>query len=166
MNRKVEKRLAWIANILSLLFLIFGILSIFVINNTSNQQQYNELMKQFSGNNQDMSSEMFLVSLIASLVILGFSTLLGFVGTMVIEGRKNLAASLLIAAAIVGLFTTNLIAMVLWMIAAIRLFAKKDKTDVNENATAQLRQQNQQHKDAWDPEQEINKQKKDDPYIY
>ncbi|WP_141747973.1 DUF4064 domain-containing protein, partial [Staphylococcus sp. HMSC062D04] len=37
MNRKVEKRLAWIANILSLLFLIFGILSIFVINNTSNQ---------------------------------------------------------------------------------------------------------------------------------
>ena len=178
MNRKVEKRLAWIANILSLLFLIFGILSIFVINNTSNQQQYNELMKQFSGNNQDMSSEMFLVSLIASLVILGFSTLLGFVGTMVIEGRKNLAASLLIAAAIVGLFTTNLIAMVLWMIAAIRLFAKKDKTDVNENATAQLRQnhsksqsdwnhqQHQQHKDAWDPEQEINKQKKDDPYIY
>ena len=170
MNRKVEKRLAWIANILSLLFLIFGILSIFVINNTSNQQQYNELMKQFSGNNQDMSSEMFLVSLIASLVILGFSTLLGFVGTMVIEGRKNLAASLLIAAAIVGLFTTNLIAMVLWMIAAIRLFAK--------NATAQLRQnhsksqsdwnhqQNQQQKDAWDPEQEINKQKKDDPYIY
>ena len=84
-------------------------------------------MKQFSGNNQDISSEMFLVSLIASLVILGFSTLLGFVGTMVIEGRKNLAASLLIAAAIVGLFTTNLIAMVLWMIAAIRLFAKKDK---------------------------------------
>ena len=178
MNRKVEKRLAWIANILSLLFLIFGILSIFVINNTSNQQQYNELMKQFSGNNQDISSEMFLVSLIASLVILGFSTLLGFVGTMVIEGRKNLAASLLIAAAIVGLFTTNLIAMVLWMIAAIRLFAKKDKTDVNENATAQLRQnhskgqsdwnhqQNQQQKDAWDPEQEINKQQKDDPYIY
>jgi len=178
LNRKVEKRLAWIANILSLLFLIFGILSIFVINNTSNQQQYNELMKQFSGNNQDMSSEMFVVSLIASLVILGFSTLLGFVGTMVIEGRKNLTASLLIAAAIVGLFTTNLIAMVLWMIAAIRLFAKKDKTDVNENATAQLRQnhskaqsdlnhqQNQQQKDAWDPEQEINKQKKDDPYIY
>lgn len=127
MNRKVEKRLAWIANILSLLFLIFGLLSIFVINNTSNQQQYNELMKQFSGNNQDMSSEMFLVSLIASLVILGFSTLLGFVGTMVIEGRKNLAASLLIAAAIVGLFTTNLIAMVLWMIAAIRLLQKKIK---------------------------------------
>lgn len=90
MNRKVEKRLAWIANILSLLFLIFGILSIFVINNTSNQQQYNELMKQFSGNNQDISSEMFLVSLIASLVILGFSTLLGFVGIMVIEGRKTL----------------------------------------------------------------------------
>ena len=67
--------------------------------------------------------------------------------------------------------------MVLWMIAAIRLL-QKDKTDVNENATAQLRQnhsksqsdwnhqQNQQHKDAWDPEQEINKQKKDDPYIY
>ena len=47
-------------------------------------------MKQFSGNNQDISSEMFLVSLIASLVILGFSTLLGFVGTMVIEGRKTL----------------------------------------------------------------------------
>ena len=166
MNRKVEKRLAWIANILSLLFLIFGILSIFVINNTSNQQQYNELMKQFSGNNQDISSEMFLVSLIASLVILGFSTLLGFVGTMVIEGRKNLAASLLIAAAIVGLFTTNLIAMVLWMIAAIRLFAKKDKTDVNENATAQLRQNHSKGQNAWDPEQEINKQKKDDPYIY
>ena len=45
---------------------------------------------------------------------------------MVIEGRK-LAASLLIAAAIVGLFTTNLIAMVLWMIAAIRLLQKKIK---------------------------------------
>ena len=50
--------------------------------------------------------------------------------------------------------------------------------DRNENATAQLRQnhsknqsdlnhqQNQQQKDVWDPEQEINKQKKDDPYIY
>ena len=153
MNRKVEKRLATIANMLSLLFLNFGILSILVSNNASNQQQYNELMKQFSGNNQDMSSEMFLVSLIASLVILGFSTLLGFVGAMVIEGRK-------------------------WMITAIRLFAKKDKTYVNENDTDQLRQnhskdqsdlnhqQNQQQKDVWDPEQEINKQKKDDPYIY
>ena len=66
--------------------------------------------------------------------------------------------------------------MVLWMIAAIRLL-QKDKTDVNENATAQLRQnhskgqsdwnhqQNQQQKDAWD----LNKKstnKKDDPYIY
>ena len=58
-------------------------------------------MKQFSGNNQDISSEMFLVSLIASLVILGFSTLLGFVGTMV-EGRKTFA-SLLIAAIVVYL---------------------------------------------------------------
>ena len=89
---------------------------------------------------------------------------------MVIEGRKTL---LLVysAAAIVGLFTTNLIAMVLWMIAAIRLL-QKDKTDVNENATAQLRQnhskgqsdwnhqQNQQQKDAWDPEQEINNKQK------
>ena len=95
---------------------------------------------------------------------------------MVIEGRKNLAASLLIAAAIVGLFTTNLIAMVLWMIAAIRLF-KKDKTYVNENDTDQLRQnhskdqsdlnhqQNQQQKDVWDPEQEINKQKGRSIYI-
>ena len=89
---------------------------------------------------------------------------------------EKLAASLLIAAAIVGLFTTNLIAMVLWMIAAIRLL-QKDKTDVNENATAQLRQnhskaqsdlnhqQNQQQKDAWDPEQEINKQKGRSIYI-
>ena len=66
--------------------------------------------------------------------------------------------------------------MVLWMIAAIRLL-QKDKTDVNENATAQLRQnhskgqsdwnhqQNQQQKDAWDPEQEINKQKGRSIYI-
>lgn len=56
-------------------------------------------------------------------------------------------------------------------------FCKKDKTDVNENATAQLRQnhskgqsdwnhqQNQQQKDAWDPEQEINKQKGRSIYI-
>ena len=65
--------------------------------------------------------------------------------------------------------------MVLWMIAAIRLL-QKDKTDVNENATAQLQnhskgqsdwnhQQNQQQKDAWDPEQEINKQKGRSIYI-
>ena len=90
--------------------------------------------------------------------------------------EENLAASLLIAAAIVGLFTTNLIAMVLWMIAAIRLL-QKDKTYVNENDTDQLRQnhskdqsdlnhqQNQQQKDVWDPEQEINKQKGRSIYI-
>ena len=61
--------------------------------------------------------------------------------------------------------------MVLWMIAAIRLL-QKDKTYVNENDTDQLRQnhskdqsdlnhqQNQQQKDVWDSEQEINKQKR------
>ena len=66
--------------------------------------------------------------------------------------------------------------MVLWMIAAIRLL-QKDKTYVNENDTDQLRQnhskdqsdlnhqQNQQQKDVWDPEQEINKQKGRSIYI-
>ena len=94
---------------------------------------------------------------------------------MVIEGRKNLAASLLIAAAIVGLFTTNLIAMVLWMIA-IRLL-QKDKTDVNENATAQLRQTIQRAKVIGIINKTNNRKmlgilnkkstnKKDDPYIY
>ena len=95
-----------------------------------NQQQYKDIMKQMYGNNQNVSSDILLASMMISIGFLAFSTILGIFGALTIKGRKNLAGALLIAAAVTGLITMNFIAMILWIIAAIMLFSKRKTTTI------------------------------------
>ena len=87
-------------------------------------------MKQMYGNNQNVSSDILLASMMISIGFLAFSTILGIFGALTIKGRKNLAGALLIAAAVTGLITMNFIAMILWIIAAIMLFSKRKTTTI------------------------------------
>ena len=79
---------------------------------------------------------------------------------LIIKGRPILAGCLLIVAALVGIFNMSLIAGILWIVAAIMLFVKKDPNQPKQNL-------NQQSKmDEWQTEKSYNERKKDDPYIY
>ena len=175
MNRKTETILAWIANGLSIIYLLLTCLSLTVMKSGHNQQQYRDLMKQMYGNDQNVTSDILIVSMIFSIGFLAFSTILGIFGALTIKGRKNLAGGLLVAAAVTGLITMNLIAMILWIIAAIMLFSKKkDKynnkhlNQINDNHQLQddYRENTQSHDKEWDPDKELKNHKKDDPYIY
>ena len=130
MNRKTETILAWIANGLSIIYLLLTCLSLLVMKSGQNQQQYKDIMKQMYGNNQNVSSDILLASMMISIGFLAFSTILGIFGALTIKGRKNLAGALLIAAAVTGLITMNFIAMILWIIAAIMLFSKRKTTTI------------------------------------
>lgn len=175
MNRKTETILAWIANGLSIIYLLLTCLSLLVMKSGQNQQQYKDIMKQMYGNNQNVSSDILLASMMISIGFLAFSTILGIFGALTIKGRKNLAGALLIAAAVTGLITMNFIAMILWIIAAIMLFSKKK--DHNNNAhynqshnrdqfNDNYHENKQSHNEEWDPDKELKNHKKDDPYIY
>lgn len=177
MNKKAEMTLAWIANGLSIIYLLLTCLSLSVMKSGQNQQQYNEIIKQIYGNNQNVTSDILYASMFISIALLAFSTLLGIFGALTIKGRKNLAGGLLIAAAISGIITMNFIAMILWIIAAIKLFNKKNEAkDIKDSNHSQYNHQehseNHQHshkhsrQSEWDPEKEIKERKKDDPYIY
>ncbi|MBL7565526.1 DUF4064 domain-containing protein [Staphylococcus saccharolyticus] len=175
MNKKVEISLAWVANGLSFLYLLITSISLLFMNNDSYQQQYNDMLKQFTGAQQNLSSEVVYLSIVLSIGILAFSTILGVFGALTIKGRKNLAGGLLIAAAIIGFFTSNIIAAILWIIAAIKLFSKKEPSqkdnlhqqynETNKRTTNDYKQP-RQNDEKWDPDKELRNRKKDDPYIY
>lgn len=137
MSKKTETILAWIANGLSIIYLLLTCLSLTVMKSGHNQQQYRDLMKQMYGNDQNVTSDILIVSMIFSIGFLAFSTILGIFGALTIKGRKNLAGGLLVAAAVTGLITMNLIAMILWIIAAIMLFSKR-KTNIIINILIKL----------------------------
>ncbi|MEJ7548171.1 hypothetical protein WL519_12185, partial [Staphylococcus hominis] len=71
--------------------------------------------------------EMLTTSIALSMGVLAFSTILGIVGALTVKGRNKLGASLLIAAAVVGIMATNIIAMILWFIAGIMLLTKSNQ---------------------------------------
>ena len=116
--------------VLSIIYLLLTCLSLLVMKSGQNQQQYKDIMKQMYGNNQNVSSDILLASMMISIGFLAFSTILGIFGALTIKGRKNLAGALLIAAAVTGLITMNFIAMILWIIAAIMLFSKRKTTTI------------------------------------
>lgn len=181
MNRKTEIILAWVANGLSIMYLLLTGMSLIVMKSSENQQQYNDILKQFYGSEQNVTPDILFASMIISIGFLAFSTLLGVVGALIIKGRKNLAGCLFIAAAITGIVTMNFFAMILWIIVAVLLFSKKDSRHQsyfnNSNDTQNSNERrnlanndnlNQNHirQDEWDPEKELKDRKKDDPYIY
>lgn len=171
----MEISLAWVANGLSFLYLLITSISLLFMNNDSYQQQYNDMLKQFTGAQQNLSSEVVYLSIVLSIGILAFSTILGVFGALTIKGRKNLAGGLLVAAAIIGFFTSNIIASILWIIAAIKLFSKKEPSqkdnlhqqynETNKRTTNDYKQP-RQNDEKWDPDKELRNRRKDDPYIY
>ena len=89
-----------------------------------------------------------------------FSTLLGIIGMFIIKGRPILAGSLLIVAALVGIFNMSLIAGVLWIVVAIMLFVKKDPNQPNKS------QNQSSHQWMTGNLKGLIMIVKDDPYIY
>lgn len=80
MNRKTEIILAWIANGLSIMYLLLTGMSLIVMKSSENQQQYNDILKQFYGSEQNVTPDILFASMIISIGFLAFSTLLGVVG--------------------------------------------------------------------------------------
>ena len=167
MKRKTELILAWIANGLSSLYLLLVIVGYFAMKSGSGASQNEEMVSKMMGSNQDMSMDMLATSIALSMGVLAFSTILGIVGALTVKGRRKLGASLLIAAAIVGIMATNIIAMVLWLISGIMLLAKSDK----QGPTNQF-QDNNSYEDStkrqeWNPEEELKEhQQSKKPYTY
>ena len=171
MSRKTERILAWIANSLSLIFLIFSIIVYAFINVPEFKEVFNEMNQQ---QGVEMSPEAFKASIIFQGVFTLISTILAFIAVFTIKGNRILAGCLFIVSAIIGMFGGNFIAMILWFIVGIMLFVKKDDNNQanhinqmpnyniynNEKEKRKLQQQD------IDPEAEMKRKKDDDPYIY
>lgn len=167
MKRKTELTLAWIANGLSSLYLLFVIIVYFAMKSGSGASQNKEMVNQVMGNNQEMSMEMLTTSIALSMGVLAFSTILGIVGALTVKGRHKLGASLLIAAAVVGIMATNIIAMILWFIAGIMLLTKSNQQRPKRDHSVNNHQEDFSKRDDWDPEKELKEhQQKDKPYTY
>lgn len=55
-------------------------MSLIVMKSSENQQQYNDILKQFYGSEQNVTPDILFASMIISIGFLAFSTLLGVVG--------------------------------------------------------------------------------------
>lgn len=126
MNRKSELIMAWIANSISIIYLLVMGLSYFSLK-SGNASQREELAKQLSQNGGNVSLDMLHTTIGALAIILLISTLYGIFATICIKGRRKLSIILFVIAIIVSLMALNLIAIVLWIIVMIMLISKKNQ---------------------------------------
>ena len=78
MNRKAEKILSWIANALSIVYLLFIVLCLFMINVPDFKEVFNQMNQQ---QGLDMSLGTFKASLTLLTIYLLVSLVLGVIGT-------------------------------------------------------------------------------------
>ncbi|MDU9889578.1 DUF4064 domain-containing protein [Staphylococcus aureus] len=128
MNRKPELIMAWIANSISIIYLLVMGLSYFSLK-SGNASQREELAKQLSRNGGKVSLDMLQTTMGALAIILLISTLYGIFATICIKGRRKLSIILFVIAIIVSLMALNLIAIVLWIIVMIMLISKKESKE-------------------------------------
>ncbi|WRN71652.1 DUF4064 domain-containing protein [Staphylococcus aureus] len=128
MNRKPELIMAWIANSISIIYLLVMGLSYFSLK-SGNASQREELAKQLSQNGGNVSLNMLQTTMGALAIILLISTLYGIFATICIKGRRKLSIILFVIAIIVSLMALNLIAIVLWVIVMIMLISKKNQKE-------------------------------------
>ncbi|HDC5160752.1 TPA: DUF4064 domain-containing protein [Staphylococcus aureus] len=128
MNRKPELIMAWIANSISIIYLLVMGLSYFSLK-SGNASQREELAKQLSQNGGNVSLDMLQTTMGALAIILLNSTLYGIFATICIKGRRKLSIILFVIAIIVSLMALNLIAIVLWVIVMIMLISKKESKE-------------------------------------
>lgn len=128
MNRKPELIMAWIANSISIIYLLVMGLSYFSLK-SGNASQREELAKQLSQNGGKVSLDMLQTTMGALAIILLISTLYGIFATIYIKGRRKLSIILFVIAIIVSLMALNLIAIVLWVIVMIMLISKKESKE-------------------------------------
>lgn len=126
MNRKPELIMAWIANSISIIYLLVMGLSYFSLK-TGNASQREELAKQLSQNGGNL--DMLQTTIGALAIILLISTLYGIFATICIKGRRKLSVILFVITIIVSLMAFNLIAIVLWIIVMIMLISKKESKE-------------------------------------
>ncbi|MEP9851625.1 DUF4064 domain-containing protein [Staphylococcus aureus] len=171
MSRKAERILAWIANSLSLIYLILMVIVFSFINVPEFKEVFNEMNQQQGA---ELSPEAFKASIIFQGIFILISTILGFIAVFIIKGNRILAGCLFIASAIIGLFGGNIIALILWFIVGIILFVKKDHSNQNNQfdnlnnnnmKDNDFNKQKTQHQDM-DSDAEMKRKKEDDPYIY
>lgn len=128
MNRKPELIMAWIANSISIIYLLVMGLSYFSLK-SGNASQREELAKQLSQNGGNVSLDMLQTTMGALAIILLISTLYGIFAAICIKGRRKLSIILFVIAIIVSLMALNLIAIVLWVIVMIMLISKKESKE-------------------------------------
>lgn len=128
MNRKPELIMAWIANSISIIYLLVMGLSYFSLK-TGNASQREELAKQLSQNGGKVSLDMLQTTIGALAIILLISTLYGIFATICIKGCRKLSVILFVITIIVSLMAFNLIAIVLWIIVMIMLISKKESKE-------------------------------------
>ncbi|HCD4394339.1 TPA: DUF4064 domain-containing protein, partial [Staphylococcus aureus] len=124
MNRKPELIMAWIANSISIIYLLVMGLSYFSLK-SGNASQREELAKQLSQNGGKVSLDMLHTTIGALAIILLISTLYAIFATICIKGRRKLSIILFVIAIIVSLMALNILAIVLWIIVMIMLISKK-----------------------------------------
>ena len=159
MNRKVELILGWIACGLSMMYLIMSLISYFTVRQNSNTEQYQQMLKQVGNQDVKVTPEMINFAMTFLWEHL-FSQLFRHYWNVYHKGRPILAGSLLIVAALVGIFNMSLIAGVLWIVVAIMLFVKRIQINLTKS------QNQSSHQWMTGNLKGLIMIVKDDPYIY
>ncbi|MGX5790163.1 DUF4064 domain-containing protein [Staphylococcus equorum] len=171
MSRRTERILAWIANSLSLIYLLFMVIAYTFINVPEFKEVFNEMNQQ---QGTEMTPEAFKTTIILQGVFTLISTILAIIAVFTIKGNRILAGCLFIVSAIIGISGGNFIAMILWFIVSIMLFVKKDDNNQanqinqmpNYNIYNNEKEKQKPQQQDMDPEAEMKRKKEDDPYIY
>ncbi|MCU5745655.1 DUF4064 domain-containing protein [Staphylococcus sp. SQ8-PEA] len=121
MSSKLEKIIGWIGVGLSAIYTFFMLL---IVISLYIPQTKKEIINQFKEQNQSISVDQ--ITFVCSYILVGllFSTIFALIALLIIKQKRVLSSMLLIAMALVGLFTYNWIAAILWLISGILLITR------------------------------------------
>ena len=172
MKRTKEKTFVWIGVGLSILYSVIMFMGSRAF---SNKEVLEELKPELekSAKTSGLTVDQFITAteFSSKLIAVGsiVTAVIAIMAILIVKQRRVLAGILLIIAVCISVVSSNLIAGLLWLIAAIMLFVRKTPAEVKQQTTHDdndLTPLDGQDAKAERTEVEQEKKKKDDPYIY
>ncbi|MGN4156299.1 DUF4064 domain-containing protein [Staphylococcus auricularis] len=130
--RKAERVLGWIGVGIGIIFLVFIGFALIGFNQPGFEQEFNDLYQEEA---QIVSFDTIKSLTTVSAILLLVSTVLGLIATLLVKKKRILSGALFMAAFVVGILFGNWLAGILWLIAGIMMFVRKD-SDIQGEGTA------------------------------
>lgn len=132
MKRTTEKVLAILGIVINIIVSIYSFINLNSIHSNKTKNQLNDALS--SNSDSSISADQVIEQLQTLMITLGslgiISIALGILSLFLLNRKRKIAGILLIIASILSL---NPIVFILWIIAAIMLFVKKEQKPIDSN---------------------------------